>query len=339
MAVAEKLFRPLTAILNWIGDFLLKLIGIPPGEAHGRLSSSEELAYIVEESYEGGLLDPAEQLYLENVFDFSERTLGQVMTPRTQVVFLSMESTLDETLDVVCKNRYSRYPIYGEDRDHISGVLHTKDLARHFTQDKSGTEFDLNNLMRPAIFVPETLSLEQMLIQFREERFQIAVAIDEFGGTAGIVTLEDLVEELIGEIQDEFDEEIAPIEELAGGQLRVRGDLLLDELRQLHDLELEHDEADTVGGLVMDELGHMARSGEKVNYADVEFEVESMDRLRVNTTIFNLLQAKLLPSRRHSNLRLHLRVQPLRQRVSCFLFPMYQIDIPQTLIIKCTRPA
>ncbi|MCB0043753.1 MAG: hypothetical protein KDE23_28895, partial [Caldilinea sp.] len=148
--------------------------------------------------------------------------------------------------------------------------------------------FALEQLIRPAFFIPESLALEQMLDHFRQEHIQIAIAVDEFGGTAGLITLEDLAEEIIGEIQDESDSEIPPFDELNDHTLRVRGDLLLDELNQHYELELEHDEAETVGGLIMDSLGHVAAPGESVEYAGVQFEVESTEGLAVQTALVYL---------------------------------------------------
>jgi CBS domain containing-hemolysin-like protein len=286
MQVAQLLFRPLTVLLNWIGDLLLRLVGIPPADARARLVSSAELEYIVEESTVGGLLEPTEQLYLENVLDFGERTLGQVMTPRTRMQIVPVEATLDEVLETICEHGYSRYPVYEGNRDHIIGVLYVKDLARLASQ--GAQSIDLRTLVRPPYFVPETVLLEQMLQRFRSEHIQIAIVVDEFGGTAGLVTLEDLVEELIGEIQDEFDEEIPPLEEIAPYMLRARGDLLIDELNQHYELALYHEEADTVGGLVMAQLGHIPAVGERVVVGEVEFEVEAVEGLAVSTLLVRL---------------------------------------------------
>ena len=294
MAIADRLFRPMTVTLNTVGNILLRLIGLET-DAATRLISAAELEYIVEESTVGGLLDPTEQVYLVNVIDFSERTVGQVMTPRTRMSAIPHQATLAETLKLVRSNRHSRYPVFAEDRDHIIGILHLKDLARylhHTTSTANGASktapFDLAKIMRSAYFVPETLPLEQMLDKFRQEHIQIAVAVDEFGGTAGIVTLEDLAEEIIGEIQDEFDVELEPFTEIGPQQLRVRGDLLLGELNQHFALELEHDEAETVGGLIMSELGHVAEVGEVVSFAGVTFAVESLEGLAVRTALVTL---------------------------------------------------
>lgn len=314
MTIAERLFLPLTLLLNKIGDLLLSLFGIE-SDSSARLISSAELEYIVEESTEGGLLDPTEQIYLENVIDFSERSVFQVMTPRTRMLALDVTATLDEVMIFVHENQHSRYPVYQEDRDHVVGVMYIKDLARWLNQnivqreigqgetghsetgqdeigqgeaESDATEFSLQQLIRPAFFVPESLALEQMLDYFRQEHVQIAIAVDEFGGTAGLITLEDLAEEIIGEIQDESDSEIPPFDEIDTNKLRVRGDLLLDELNQHFELELLHDEAETVGGLIMDVLGHVAAPGESVDYAGVQFEVESTEGLAIETALLHL---------------------------------------------------
>lgn len=293
MSIADSLFRPMTIILNRIGNFLLRRIGIET-DMNTRLVSSAELEYIVEESTEGGLIDPAEQLYLENVFDFSERTIGQVMTPRTRLATIPIDASLRQVMEALNENRHSRYPVFEVDRDHIVGILHIKELARYLHQSQHAAQglpestFTLRALLRPAVFVPETLSLEQMLDRFRQEHIQVAIVVDEFGGTAGLVTLEDLIEEIIGEIQDEFDTDLPPFSEIAPQTLRVRGDLLLDELNQHYALNLSHAEIDTVGGLIMAELGHLAQPGETVMVSNVRFEVESMEGLAVNTAVLYL---------------------------------------------------
>ena len=305
MTFFQRIFWPLVVVLNWAGNFLLRIVGVPPADAAAQLVSSEELAYIVEESSEGGLLEPEEQVYLENVLDFQERIVGQVMTPRPRVVGLPVTISQEQALDIICTNRNSRYPVYEDDLDHIHGILHTKDLARQFVARSAGhtdmvasndaatvEDFSLHSLLRPATLVPETLPLEQMLARFREEHTQIAMVVDEYGGIAGLVTLEDLVEELVGEIQDEFDEEIMPFEQIAPALLRVRGDLLLDELNQHFELNLAHEDADTVGGLVMAMLGRLPQPGAVVESDNAEIEVESVEGLAVHTALIRLPDQK-----------------------------------------------
>ncbi len=290
MAIADWIFRPMTIILNQIGNRLLRMFGVI-ADSTTRLLSSAELEYIFDKSTQGGLLDPAEQVFLENVLDFSERTIGQVMTPRTRMAALPVDASLHETMEMLREHQHSRYPIFEEDRDHIVGILHVKDLARYIHQTQqpaSNSNFSLRTLLRPITFVPETLTLEQMLDRFRQEHIQVAIAVDEFGGTAGLVTMEDLVEEIIGEIQDEFDSEIPPFSEIAPQTLRVRGNLLLDELNQHYELDLAYADVDTVGGLIMAELGHLAQPGESVVYHDIRFEVESMEGLAIDTALLYL---------------------------------------------------
>ncbi len=289
MAITDWIFRPITVVLNWIGNWLLRIIGLPIASAEARLVSTTELSYIVEESSEGGLIDPSEQIFLENVIDFSQRSVSQVLTPRTRMAALTVDADRMTTLALICEEHHSRYPVYEVDRDHIIGILHVKDVARHLlTNDQA---WDLRALLRPAVFVPESTSLDDMLAQFRSQHFQIAIVMDEYGGTAGIVTLEDLAEEIVGEIQDEFDEELPPFVALDDHTLRVRGDLILDELTQHYDLDFEIEEAEdteTVGGLIMSILGHVAQPGDEAVLQNVRFVVEAVDGLAVSTALVYL---------------------------------------------------
>ncbi len=286
MLVMERLFRPLNALLIAIGDRIVLLMGIPPLEANERLYSPQELEFIVDESFAGGLLASSDKLYIENIFDLSERNVGQIMTPRTRIAGISVDDDLQAVLRCLCETRQTRYPVYDQDLDQIVGTLHVKDLVR---RTLNGDEpLDVRGLARPVVYLPESLTLEKTLIRFRKERLQMAIVIDEFGGTAGLLTLEDLIEEVVGEIHDEFDQELEPIEELEGRRLRVRGDLLLDELEQLYDVPLEHPEVDTVGGLVMAALGRIPQPGDTVDYHGVTFEVEEVEGLAVKTLAVSL---------------------------------------------------
>ncbi len=290
MTIAERIFRPLTTVLNWLGDTLLRLVGVPLVDPQSKLISTEELAYIVDESTEGGLLGADEQLYLANILDFQARFVGQIMTPRIQVVGLDLDADLDQIMAHIMAEPHSRYPLYDQDRDHVVGILHSKDLARHMVSGDS--PLDLRSLMRQPVFVPKTLPLDELLPRFRREHIQIAIVVDEYGGTAGLVTLEDLAEELIGEIQDEFDREQDPVERISADTLRVRGDLLLDELTQHYDIEFPDIDAQTVGGLIMEVLGDVARPGAMVKSNNVQFSVETVEGLAVSTAILRLPSAR-----------------------------------------------
>lgn len=282
MRLLQKLLTPAIFILNGLGNIITRLLGVPPATSHARLLSPEELEYIVEESFEGGLIESAEQLFIENIFDLKERTVGQAMTPRTRIVGIAVDENEDEVLAKVCEARYSRYPIYERSLDQIIGVLHIKDLARH--RVKENMPFDLREFAsrRPVPYVPDTVTLDELLVRFRQERIPLAVVVDEFGGTAGIITLEDLVEEVVGEIHDEYDEEeSAPFEQLDERTLRVQGSLLLDELNQHFDIDIDHPEVNTVGGLIMTVLGRIPEPGDTMEEDGVQFTVEEVQGMAV----------------------------------------------------------
>ena len=287
MSIIEKIFLPAVLLFNSLGNAIVRLLGIPPVDVESRLLTPDELEFLVEESSEGGLLEPSDQLFIENILDLQERTVELVMTPRTRVRGIPINADEETVIRHICESRKSRYPIYNENLDQIIGIFHIKDLAR-FRSHPSNGKLDLRNLARPTIFVPESLSLAELLIRFQREHIQFAIVIDEFGGTAGIVTIEDLVEEVVGEIQDEFDREKMPIEELSDGVLRVRGDLILDELDQLYDLDLHNSESHNVAGLIMATLGRIPKPKDKIEYKRITIEVEIVERLAVRSVLLYL---------------------------------------------------
>ncbi|MBI3927822.1 MAG: HlyC/CorC family transporter [Armatimonadetes bacterium] len=286
MSLVERLTLPLVVSLNAIGNGLMRLCRIPPVDESRHLYSPEELELVVRESHEGGLVGTTEELMVENIFDLSERTAGQVMTPRTRVEGLRVELSLKEALARVCETGFSRHPVYRESLDHVAGLLYTKDLARHYAHH--GTAGTIPELMRPARFVSEATPVEKLLQIFRQEHLQMAVVLDEFGGTAGVVTLEDVVEEVVGEIQDEFDEEQPLVRELGPRVYEVRGELLLQELEQNLDRPLSHPEVDTVGGLFLASLHDVPENGALIEWAGIRWtalEVSGSAVLRVQVDL------------------------------------------------------
>ena len=243
---------------------MLKLFQIEPAEGEARLHSAEELELIVTESAEGGLLLEEEEEMIRNIFDFSERQVGQVMTARPKVQAISQDMTLDKLLPVIIDSRHSRFPVYEGDLDHVVGILHLKDLARQ--QLRSKGELDLRLILRPAPAVPEDQPVEQLLAAFKRQRIHMAIVLDEFGGMSGVVTLEDLVEEIVGEVRDEFDFEREPLVELGPGELEVVGTFLVDDLIDYVYLGEESalPDVDTVGGLIHTWLGRPPQVGDTV---------------------------------------------------------------------------
>ncbi len=266
MRIIQKVLIIPVRILNGMGNQLLRLFQIPPAEGHARVLSPEELELIVSESAEGGLLNEDEELMIRNIFDFGERVVGQVMTPRIKVEAIPLGISHQELMQQVAESHYSRFPVYQGDRDHIVGILHVKDLVRQTLRSKGS--FDLRLLLRPAPAVPEDQGVEVLLAAFRKQRIHMAVVLDEFGGMAGIVTLEDLVEEIVGEVRDEFDTEREPYVEIAPGVLEVDGEYLVDDLKEEVFLGEEEDlpDVETVGGLIVTKLGRPPQVGDEVAY-------------------------------------------------------------------------
>lgn len=282
MRFTGSLFGPPVRVLNGIGNLLLRLFRIPPAQGHDRLMAAEELELIVAESAEGGLIEDEEQEIIRNIFDFSERTVGQVMNPRRQVQALAVTCDQQELIRTVTESRHSRFPVYDGDLDHIVGILHLKDLIR-LTLRPNGP-FDLRLILRTAPEVPQDYRVDRLLAAFKNERLHMAIVRDEFGGLAGVVTLEDLVEEVVGEVRDEFDVEHEPYDRKGPGHLEVAGSYLLDDLSD--DVYLgEPDElpdVETVGGLIVALLGRPPVNGDIVKFnGNIQFTVLDTDRLAV----------------------------------------------------------
>ncbi|MCA9872908.1 MAG: HlyC/CorC family transporter, partial [Anaerolineales bacterium] len=203
MQVAQTILVIPVRLLNAVGSWLLRVFKVPPAEGHARVLSPEEIELLVTESAEGGLLNEDEEEMIRNIFDFSDRLAGQVMSPRTRVQAIPVDIAKNELLQIVTESRHSRFPVYENDLDHITGIVHLKDLIRQTMRPDS--RFDIRLIMRSAPAVPEDYPVEKLLAAFKSQRLHMAIVLDEFGGMAGIVTLEDLVEEIVGEVRDEFD--------------------------------------------------------------------------------------------------------------------------------------
>ncbi len=285
MQVAQAILRIPVAILNNIGILLLRVFKVPPAEGHARILSAEELEILVTESAEGGLMNLEEEEMIRNIFDFSQRLVGQVMTPRTKVQAIPYSLPRAELLELVTSSRHSRFPVYKDDRDHIIGILHLKDLVRQAVKKQEGG-FDLRLLLRATPKVPEDYPVESLLAAFKQQRLHMAIVLDEFGGMAGIVTLEDLVEEIVGEVRDEFDLEKEPIIELEPGILEVVGTYLLDALvEDILYLGEEEDlpDVETVGGLIITWLGRPPKVGDEIaRPGNIHFKVLDVDGLAVS---------------------------------------------------------
>lgn len=250
-------------LLNTVGVGLMRLLGIPPISHSDRVHSPAEIEHIAAESEQGGLLAAQEGELIRNIMDFSERYVAHVMTPRRKVEALAVNTPLAEALDFVTHSTHSRFPVYADTLDNVVGVVHVKDLLRFV--DRPAEHFDLRLLARPVPIVPESYPLEDMLAVFRQRHTHLAIVLDEYAGTAGIVTLEDIVEEIMGEVRDEFDVERDEIIQLGPGRYDVAGSTLLLDLRDvaipLGD-PADLPDVDTLGGLILARLGRPAILGD-----------------------------------------------------------------------------
>jgi CBS domain containing-hemolysin-like protein len=274
-----RLFSVPVRVLNGIGLLVLRVMGVRTVSEMSRVYTPDELELIISESSAGGLLQDYEEQLAVNIFDFAERRVDQVMIHRTSIVGVPVTAAVQDLLDLSATSPHSRFPVYEGSIDNIRGMLHLKDFVR---QQLSGEPFDLRELTRSMPFVPERLPVEALLRAFRREHQHMAIVIDEHGGTLGLVTLEDLIEEVVGEVRDEFDlEEQPPITVVAAGHLMVRGQVLLDTLEDHVPLgKIAHD-VQTVGGLALAEIGGRPVTGDEVHVGDITLRVEEVDGLAI----------------------------------------------------------
>lgn len=266
------------ALLNGTANRLLRLLRInPPGETE-RLHSPEEIRMLVEQSTEGGSLLREDARLLEGVFEFSEKTAQEVMTPRTQIVALEADRTVEEAADEVAAAGRSRYPVYTESLDEIVGVVHAKDILAAL---RSRPGQAVRAVMRPPLFVPGTREVEDVLADMKRLKTHLAVVLDEYGGTAGLVTMEDLLEEIVGPIYDEYDpqEKVA----VADGAPRLDGAMPISDYNAEYDESLDDTDYTTIGGYVFGQLGRLPRQGDRVTAGSHVLEVLEMEGRRVKS--------------------------------------------------------
>ena len=252
-------FRPIIWVLNGLANLLLRLMGfqINVGEAH---HSSEELQYLLDQGRESGALDTVEHELIKNVFDFNERIVKNIMVPRTKISAIEMNCPGKDVIERITKEGYSRIPIYDDNIDQIIGIVHTKDILPILA---NGKELVLRNIIRKPYFIPETKKINDLMAEFQQRRLQIAIVLDEFGGTAGMVTLEDIVEELVGEIQDEYDEETPIVEKISETEYMVDASANVHDVNEFLPRELpESSDYDTISGLVSDLFDKIPDVGE-----------------------------------------------------------------------------
>ncbi|HBZ80961.1 MULTISPECIES: hemolysin family protein [Brevibacillus] len=274
-----KLSYPLIWFLNGAANLFIRRLGIEPATESDPAHTEEEIRLLVNQSHKSGHIDQTEMALVDNVFDFSERLAREIMIPRIDMICLYDDNTFDENLQIIRESRHSRFPVAHEDKDRLIGFVHTSDF---FLSALTTGKAELNDFLRPLLTVPKSMEISHVLRLMQKRRSQIAIVIDEYGGTAGILTMEDILEEIVGDIQDEFDENERPeIEESASNALSVSGKTLLSELNDFLTIEIVSDEVDTIAGWLYSQLNEEVASGKAVMYEGYLFTISELENHRI----------------------------------------------------------
>ncbi|MFE6255299.1 hemolysin family protein [Agromyces sp. NPDC057865] len=282
-----------------LGPLANALVSLGNRVTPGRLrfagvSSEEQLLSMVDEAAELEVLEPSDRELIHSIFEFNDTVVREVMVARTDMVTIDSTAHLPQAMALFLKAGYSRIPVIERDADDVTGILYLRDLARlGFERPLDAEGLTVGELVRPAVFVPDSMKADALLRKMQSESNHLAMIVDEYGGIAGLVTLEDLIEELVGDISDEYDREAAQVEELGDGRYRVNARLPIDELGELFGLDLEDEDVDSAGGLLAKELGHLPLSGERVTVSGLILEAERTEgrRKRIATILVERDQA------------------------------------------------
>ncbi|MDQ0273333.1 hemolysin family protein [Cytobacillus purgationiresistens] len=281
-----KIMYPFIQTLNGASRVLLRSFGVQPA-GHEQAYSEEELKIIMAQSFQGGEIDQTELKYMENVFSFDQRVAKDIMVPRTDLVTIDKDMSYDEIISILDENNYTRYPVVEEgDKDKIIGIVNAKKMLSHIV---SGREGKLEEYVRDVPFIVEVTSIQDALLKMQQEQVHMTVVMDEYGGTSGILTMEDVLEELVGEIRDEFDEdEVADIRKLADNQYTINGRVLLEELEDRFGLVFEDsEEIDTIGGWVQFKNLEIVQHGDEIIDGKHKWTVAEMDNYQIKQVVFH----------------------------------------------------
>nr|WP_092073056.1 hemolysin family protein [Dendrosporobacter quercicolus]NSL48794.1 HlyC/CorC family transporter [Dendrosporobacter quercicolus DSM 1736]SDM53441.1 Hemolysin, contains CBS domains [Dendrosporobacter quercicolus] len=277
-----KLMYPAIWVLNAIANWILRSVGIHAASEHEAAHTEEEIRILMEESHKQGFINKTELTFVDNIFEFAERNVREVMIPRTDMICLSAEDSFAKNLDKAIEEQLTRYPVCAPDKDNIIGFVHIKDILKQVAQEKNP---DLKQVVREIMAIPESMPISELLRRLQKDKSQVAIVVDEYGGTAGLVTIEDILEEIVGEIQDEFDEERPLVEARGENVYSVDGRLLIGTVSEIIGVTLDSDDFDTIGGWVYSMVEIEPHVGQKVVYQDYEFMIEEVDHVRINRVL------------------------------------------------------
>ncbi|QDH22559.1 hemolysin family protein [Saccharibacillus brassicae] len=276
LLVFYYVFLPVIWLLNHAANAFLRLFGLEPAGEAEAAHSEEEIRILMNQSAKSGAIDLEEVKLMDNIFDFSDMLAREVMLPRTDMDCLYVNLPLKENLKIITETRHSRYPVAIEDKDRIIGFVHITDILLW----PQGTEPNLRKLVRPILNVPESMEISHVLRLMQQKRAQLTLVVDEYGGTAGLLTAEEILEEIVGDLYDEFENERPEIE-VVGDVISVDGRLLIEDVNDLTGAEIDDEEVDSIGGWMFKELEGNPLPGQKVEFGGITFEVAEAERLRI----------------------------------------------------------
>ena len=278
LVFVAKIFTPFIFLLNGFGNWLLKLLKIPPASQLHSVHTEEELDMIIDASYKGGVLNETENFLLKNTLKFTDLTAKQIMVPRCDVVSIPVDIDIENLKKIILENQYTRYPVYDGNIDNITGILHVKDL---YSCKMRNEDINIGDILRKPLFVTETMTTDVLLQNFKNNKTEIAVVIDEFGGMSGIISLEDVLEEIFGEVQDEFDEEEKDIRKVGEDKYIVNGLLRVNEFFEYFGIQQQEDDVETICGLVQKLLGRLAKMNDEVMIEGFRLKVVELKGRRI----------------------------------------------------------
>ncbi|MEH7255633.1 hemolysin family protein [Neobacillus niacini] len=282
MIIFYKIMYPFIKVLNGSARVIVGAFGLKPASEHEEAHSEEELQMIISESYKSGEINQSEYKYVNNIFEFDDRIAKEIMVPRTEIVAFDKAQTIAECLEIVKKENYTRYPVIDGEKDNIVGMLNMKEVLTDYISGKN-LDTSIDEYTRPVIQVIESIAIHDLLVKMQKDRVHMAILMDEYGGTAGLVTVEDILEEIVGEIRDEFDEDEVPeINKISENKTVVDGKVRIDEVNDLFGLDIQEEEMDTIGGWILSEKMEVVK-GDKLHYGDYEFKVLDVDGYHIKS--------------------------------------------------------
>lgn len=285
---------PFIWLLNGSARIITKLLGLKPPKGHDEVHSEEELRLLVSESYKNGEINQSEYKYVNKIFEFDDRIAKEIMVPRTEMNIISKEMSAEEALQKMSREKYTRYPVVDGDKDHVIGFVNFKDIFTEFVQHKAVNKKTVEQYVRPIILVIDSIPIHDLFLKMQKERTHIAILIDEYGGTSGLVTVEDILEEIVGDIQDEFDTDEQPeIQQVSETKTILEGKVLVSEVNTLFGLEIDDDGVDTIGGWILTKNIEISEE-DSIEIENYKFCVKELDgryikRLEVTKTVESIV--------------------------------------------------